>query len=83
MSREITITVNGAPVRCLSTATVATALLADGRGPALRRTDISGQPRGLFCGMGICFDCLVTIDGRVGVRACMTTVKDGMRIEVP
>lgn len=83
MSGQVTITVNGTSLRCASSATVAAALLANGRGPALRRTDMSGQPRGLFCGMGLCFDCLVTVDGRPGVRACITNVGDGMRIEVP
>ncbi len=83
MSGQVTITVNGAALHCASTATVAAALLDDGRGPALRRTDLSGQPRGLFCGMGLCFDCLVTVDGRPDVRACITNVRDGMRIEVP
>jgi predicted molibdopterin-dependent oxidoreductase YjgC len=38
-------------------------------------------PRGIFCGMGMCFDCLVTIDGHPGVRACITSVRAGMRIE--
>ncbi len=35
----------------------------------------------LFCGMGVCFDCLVTVDGRGGVRACTTPVRAGMRVE--
>ncbi|MCZ6627823.1 MAG: (2Fe-2S)-binding protein [SAR324 cluster bacterium] len=56
--------------------TVAAALLAAGiRG--LRRAE--GGPRGLFCGMGICFECRMTIDGRANIRACMTPVRDGMR----
>ena len=40
-----------------------------------------GSPRGLFCGMGLCFDCLVCVDGRPGVRACVTAVRDGMRVD--
>ncbi|MCX5496699.1 (2Fe-2S)-binding protein [Kaistia dalseonensis] len=47
----------------------------------LRETPKSHAPRGLFCGMGVCFDCLVTIDGRANVRACVTPVRDGMRVE--
>ncbi len=35
----------------------------------------------LFCGMGVCFVCLVTVDGRPGVRACLTPVREGMRVE--
>ena len=47
----------------------------------LRRTARLGDARGLFCGMGTCFDCLVTIDGRPGQRACITPVENGMRVE--
>src|SRR6185312_9212667 len=41
----------------------------------------SGNPRGLYCGMGVCHDCLVTINDGLSCRACMTKVADGMRIE--
>lgn len=44
-------------------------------------TDAAGRSRGLFCGMGVCHDCLVTVDGRTSQRSCMTKVADGMRIE--
>lgn len=40
----------------------------------------SGARRGVFCGMGVCHDCLVTVDGRRGMRACMTPVRDGMQV---
>jgi len=60
--------------------TVATVLLALGR-QTFRHTDHLHAPRGLFCGMGVCFDCLVTIDGQPNVRACMTPVHAGMTIE--
>jgi len=40
----------------------------------------SGAPRGPFCGMGVCFDCLVTVDGRPGQRACLTKVSAGMDV---
>ncbi len=48
---------------------------------AVVRHTASGAPRGVFCGMGVCFDCLVTVDGRSEVRACVTPVRDGMRVE--
>ena len=44
------------------------------------RLTSSGDPRGIFCGMGVCYDCLVEVDGNQNQRACMTKVKDGMRI---
>jgi predicted molibdopterin-dependent oxidoreductase YjgC len=47
---------------------------------ALRKTARTRQPRGFFCGMGVCFDCLVTVDGRPGVRACVEPARPGMAI---
>ena len=43
-----------------------------------RTTRRGQQPRGLFCGIGACFDCLLTIDGRPAQRACLVPVRDGM-----
>lgn len=56
--------------------TVAAVLLAQGE-TATRRT-VKGEPRGIFCGIGVCFDCLVVVDGVPNTRACMTWVRDGM-----
>ena len=77
--QAVTITVDGAPVQAYLGETIAGALLAQGQ-RAWRRTQ-GDEPRGLFCGMGICFDCIVTVDGVAGVRACMTPVADGMVVE--
>ncbi len=60
--------------------TVAAALLACGQ-LACRTTAVSGAPRGPYCMMGLCFDCLVTIDGHANQQGCMVRVRDGMRIE--
>jgi predicted molibdopterin-dependent oxidoreductase YjgC len=77
--QAVTITVDGVPLQAYLGETIAGALLANGQ-RAWRRTE-NGKPRGLFCGMGICFDCLVTVDGVSNVRACITPVSDGMVIE--
>ena len=45
-----------------------------------RTTRFGGRPRGLFCGIGVCFDCLVTVDGRPNERACLVPVREGMRV---
>jgi predicted molibdopterin-dependent oxidoreductase YjgC len=45
------------------------------------RTSVSGEPRAALCGMGICFECRVTIDGEPHVRSCQVAVRDGMAIE--
>jgi aerobic-type carbon monoxide dehydrogenase small subunit (CoxS/CutS family) len=42
------------------------------------RHDNEGHPRGMYCGMGVCYECLVTVDDVSNVRACMTTARDGM-----
>src|SRR5215467_10394733 len=57
--------------------TIAVALLAAGI-QALRTTDRKEEPRGIFCNMGVCFDCLVEVDGYPNVRACQTIVQEGM-----
>jgi glycine/D-amino acid oxidase-like deaminating enzyme len=74
--RAISIRFDGQPIAALEGETIAAALSAAGI-VAYRRT-LSGAPRGLYCGMGACFDCVVTVDGRIGQRACMTRVADGM-----
>jgi predicted molibdopterin-dependent oxidoreductase YjgC len=59
--------------------TIAVALLAAGV-RALRTTDRGSEPRGIFCNMGVCFDCLVEVDGYPNVRACQTIVREGMQV---
>ena len=76
VGRQISVSFDGTPIRALEGETIAAALSAAGI-VAFRRT-ASGAPRGLHCGMGACFDCVVTVDGRIGQRACMTKVADGM-----
>lgn len=76
----IEIIVDGGPLRAFQGESVAAALLADGK-RALRTTLRSGEPRGVYCGIGVCFDCVMTIDGEPNVRACQTKVRPGMHIE--
>lgn len=77
---EIEILVDGEPVRAFEGETIAAALLAIGR-RAVRKTERGGEPRGIYCGIGICFDCLMTVDGRPNIRTCQTRVRPGMRVE--
>jgi predicted molibdopterin-dependent oxidoreductase YjgC len=77
--QAIPITVDGVPLPAYEGETIAGALLASGR-RAWRRTR-HGQPRGIFCGIGLCFDCLVTVNGTPNVRSCLTPVKPGMVVE--
>jgi predicted molibdopterin-dependent oxidoreductase YjgC len=73
-----TITIDDVRTKVSEGDTVASALLASGR-RAWRYTD-SGDPRGVFCAIGVCFDCTLIVDGKANVRACMTTVRDGMHV---
>lgn len=78
MSDEVTASFDGSPLSAPAGASVAAALLASGR--TSWRTTRAGRPRGLFCGIGVCFDCLVDIDGQTGQRACMIPLAEGMDI---
>jgi D-hydroxyproline dehydrogenase subunit gamma len=78
--RAVSLSVDGAPVTASAGDSVAAALLAAGI-LACRTTPVSGAPRAPYCMMGVCFECLVTIDGVGSRQACLTRVRDGMRIE--
>jgi predicted molibdopterin-dependent oxidoreductase YjgC len=75
----VTITVEGRPLSCGAHDTVAAVLLARGF-DACRSTPVSGSARGPYCMMGVCFDCLVEIDGVPNRQACMTPVRAGMSV---
>ena len=74
---DVTIHFDGQPVPACEGDSVAAALLAAGL-VALRTTPGGAEPRGPYCMMGVCFDCLVEIDGAANKQACMTPVRDGM-----
>ena len=48
---------------------------------SFRLTKRANEPRGIFCGIGRCTDCMMVVDGNPNVRTCMTFVRDGMKIE--
>ncbi|HEX2113283.1 MAG TPA: (2Fe-2S)-binding protein [Alphaproteobacteria bacterium] len=77
----VTITVDGTPVRAATGDTVAAALLAAGFDHC-RTTPVSGAPRAPYCMMGVCFDCLITIDGVGNRQGCLVRVRDGMAVEL-
>jgi predicted molibdopterin-dependent oxidoreductase YjgC len=78
-SETIAVAIDGEPFEARAGDTVAAALLASGRA-AMRSTPVSGAPRGPFCMMGVCYDCLVTIDDAPNQQACLVLVAPGMRI---
>jgi predicted molibdopterin-dependent oxidoreductase YjgC len=77
----VTIIVDGEPLSARAGQTIAAALYASGR-RVFRHTRIEGKPRGLYCGMGVCFDCIVRVDGET-TRACMRNVEQAMQVTLP
>ncbi|QKW06534.1 (2Fe-2S)-binding protein [Streptomyces sp. NA04227] len=73
--RPLRLTVDGERVDGLAGQSLAGVLLASGR--LHWRRGASGAPRGVFCGIGVCFDCLVTVNGVPDVRACRRRAQDG------
>jgi predicted molibdopterin-dependent oxidoreductase YjgC len=74
----IEILVNGRAVRVRPGTTVASALV--GAGVSAFRRSVSGEPRGPVCGMGVCFECRVTIDGVPHRLSCQTPCASGMEV---
>lgn len=79
--RPVEIKINGQTRRAPEGQNLAAALLSLGC-LGLSRNERSDNPRGVFCGMGVCFSCLVTVDGRANQQACRLTVRPGMEVEV-
>ena len=78
MLRQVTVTVNGLPVSVPSGATVAVAVALAGQAC---RTSVRGEPRGPLCGMGICYECRVAINGTPHCRSCQILCESGMEVK--
>jgi predicted molibdopterin-dependent oxidoreductase YjgC len=77
--RRVAFTFDGRDIEAEAGQSIAAALLASGI-RSWRTTRIDGAPRGLFCGIGACFDCLVEVNGTPGVRACLVEAQDGDQV---
>ncbi|WP_454741920.1 (2Fe-2S)-binding protein [Cupriavidus necator] len=75
----VTIEFNGAPLRVPAQCSVAAALLASGV-TRFRNSPVSGAPRAPYCMMGVCFECLMEINGEPSRQSCLVTVREGMRV---
>lgn len=80
MTDRLSLSLDGAPIDARLGQTVGAALTEAGI-RSWRATRKHGRPRGLFCGIGICFDCLIVVDGVPNQRACLVLARDGMRLE--
>ena len=76
--RAVRISVNGLPVTVAEGSSVAAAVLSAGE--FAFRQSVAGEPRGPLCGMGICFECRVTIDRVSNQRSCNILAREGMEI---
>ena len=77
---NIEFTFDGEKIDAITGQSVAAALLAANQ-RALRKTRFDNNERGIFCGIGVCFDCLVVIDGITNQRACLIEAKPGMKVQ--
>ncbi|QKD44920.1 (2Fe-2S)-binding protein [Alicycliphilus denitrificans] len=80
--KQVCIHVEGREIPAREGQTLATALLGAGVVP-FRRTAVSGAPRTPLCLMGVCFDCLVEVDGAQNVQSCLVEVREGMQVRLP
>ena len=78
VARSISLTVNGTIIRVAPGTTIAAAVLLAGEAT---RASVGGEPRGPLCGMGICFECRVTINGRAHCKSCQIPCEAGMEVE--
>lgn len=79
MSERVAIHLDGALLSVVAGTNLAAALANHGARALLR--SVRGEPRGVLCGMGVCFECRVTLDGRAHVRACVVVCREGLRVE--
>lgn len=78
--RCVEIEVDGEIINAYEGETVAAALIAAGR-RTFRRTSKNGHPRGMYCGIGLCYECMMVINDMPNTRACQTLVSHGCRVE--
>ena len=80
MTNEISFTFDGKEFTCESGQSIAAALIAsDNR--QLRTTRFGHEPRSIFCGIGVCFDCVVVVENVANQRSCLIEAKQGMKVE--
>lgn len=75
----VTVEVEGQPLQVPAAASAAAAAMLAGL-TSTRASPVNGEPRAPYCMMGVCFECLLVIDGEPSQQGCMVTVREGMRI---
>ena len=80
MNDRLTLSFDGVPIEARPGQSVGAALTDAGIN-SWRTTRRKNRPRGLFCGIGVCYDCLIVVDGVPNQRACLVMARDGLRLE--
>jgi predicted molibdopterin-dependent oxidoreductase YjgC len=78
---KLTLTVNGSNITAYKGETLLAALIATGY-KKMKKSPLKNEPRGALCGMGVCFECIVTVNGTPNIRSCMTEVENNMKVEI-
>ena len=78
--KKITVKVDGVEIEAYQGETIASALVSAGI-KVFRNTKKLKEPRRIFCAVGRCTDCVMTVDEKTNVRTCITTIKEGMEIQ--
>lgn len=78
MPETVTLSINGVPITVAAGSAVAIAVMLSGAASFQR--SVNGEPRGPLCGIGVCFECRVTIDGRAHCRSCQIPCQTGMDV---
>jgi sarcosine oxidase subunit alpha len=78
MPDTVQLKINGTAVRVSDGSTVAVAVMQSGQ--SMFRRSATGEARGPLCGMGICFECRVAIDGQEHCRSCQILCREGMEV---
>jgi aerobic-type carbon monoxide dehydrogenase small subunit (CoxS/CutS family) len=80
VSAQVNFTFNGKSITCEKGQSIAAALIAaDNR--ELRTTRFGNEPRSIFCGIGVCYDCVVVVNGVANQRSCLIEATDEMNVE--
>ncbi|MCK4836691.1 MAG: (2Fe-2S)-binding protein [Candidatus Aminicenantes bacterium] len=78
---KLTLIVNGKEIEAYRGESLLAALMAAGY-KNLKKSPVRGEPRGALCGMGVCFECLVSINGIPNLRSCLVEVEDNLEIKI-
>jgi len=80
MSDQVNFIFNGKSISCQKGQSIAAAVIASGD-RELRTTRFGNEPRSIFCGIGVCYDCVVVVNGVANQRSCLIEAKDAREVE--